>query len=51
MALRQAGSEAIKLMMGVAAMLAIDCAPPQSSIADAMIDRLAHTLQRLVDDD
>ena len=39
------------IMMGVAAMLAIGCGPPSTSSAVGMLDRLARTLQRVVDDD
>lgn len=37
------------ILMGAAAMLAIGCAPPESTSADGIIERLARTLQSVVD--
>ena len=39
------------ILMGAAAMLAIDCAPPSGASQDALIDQLADTLQRVIDRD
>lgn len=39
------------ILMGAATILAIGCTPPESAAEDGVLDRLARTLQHVVDDD